>query len=134
MIVPNDTVIAVADGGRLRLFRNRAAEPRIDLEELAGAQLETNNEGSGARHRNSPANPDRTRLEEDDHASAIADHLNRNVLGGAIENLVVIADPRTLGEMRRSFHPATAAVLIGEIARDLTGHSIDKIEDALGRP
>ena len=77
------------------------------------------------------ANPDRSRLAEDDHASSIAAYLNHQVLAGKIGKLVVIADPRTLGEMRRHFHAATTAVLVGEIAKDLTGHPVDAIKETL---
>lgn len=133
MIIPNDTHVAIADGAALRLFRNRAAEPHIDLEALPEPAIEARNEGSGGRHRNTGANPDRSRLAEDDHAFSVAAYLNGQVLSGAIGRLVIVADPRTLGEMRRHFHPALVQALLGEIARDLTGHSVESIRDALGR-
>lgn len=31
MILPNDTTVAVADGKKLRLFRNKGVEPNIRL-------------------------------------------------------------------------------------------------------
>lgn len=131
MIVPNDTMIAVADGGKLRLFRNKGAEPHITLDEVPDAHIESHNEGSGSRHRSAAANPDRSRLAEDDHASSTASYLNQQVLGGKIAKLIVVADPRTLGEMRKHFHAATKSVLVGEIAKDLAGHSVDAIKEAL---
>lgn len=131
MIVAHDLIVAVLDGGRLRLFRNKAAEPHVDLVELPAAHLEPVNTGSGGRHRSSTANPDASRLDEDDFAAAVAAHLNHEVLAGRIERLFVIADPRTLGELRRHLHEATKAKLVGDLAKDLTGSSIEKIEAAL---
>ncbi len=133
MIIPNGTTVAVADGGKLRLFRNKGAEPHIVLEALPEPEIESHNEGSGSRHRSTSANPDRSRLAEDDHASSTAGYLNRQVLDGKVEKLIVIADPRSLGEMRKHFHAATVAILIGEIAKDLAGHSIDAIKETLGK-
>lgn len=133
MIIPIDTLVAVADGTKCRLFRNRGAEPHVVLHELPEVDIDSHNVGSGTRHRSATANPDRSRLEEDDHASSASALLNRMVLEGKVENLVLIADPRTLGEMRKQFHAATSAILIGEIAKDLTGHSVEAITDALGK-
>jgi protein required for attachment to host cells len=79
------------------------------------------------------ANPDRSRLDEDDFAAGVANHLNRLALGGEIASLFVIADPRTLGELRRHFHEVTMEKLIGDLARDLTGSSVEAIEAAFAR-
>ena len=42
MILPNDTTVAVVDGEKLRLFRNKGMEPRIQLaeEEVSGIRVE----------------------------------------------------------------------------------------------
>jgi protein required for attachment to host cells len=45
--------------------------------------------------------------------------------------LVVIAAPRALGEMRKHYHKALTAKLLGEIAKDLTGHSMVEVEAAI---
>ncbi|ODN72236.1 host attachment family protein [Methylobrevis pamukkalensis] len=133
MILPNGTTVAVADGRTLLLFRNRAHEPDIDLEPLEVPQIEGDTRGSGARHRSSSANPDDARLGEDGFAAAAADHLNRQALGGHIERLFVIADPRTLGELRRHFHGVLASRVVGDLAKDLVDRSVGEIEAALRR-
>jgi protein required for attachment to host cells len=133
MILPNDATVAVVDGEKLRLFRNKGLEPRIQLVEETMADVQPANQGSGGRHRNTSANPDRWRLEEDDFAASAAAHLNRLILDGEIVSLFVIADPRTLGELRRHFHDLTKENLIGDLAKDLTGGSIETIEAALAR-
>ncbi len=133
MLLPNDTTVAVVDGENLRLFRNKGVEPRIQLVEETVAGVQPTNQGSGARHRSTSANPDRWRLEEDDFAASAAAYLNRLMLDGEIVSLFVIADPRTLGELRRHFHDVTRENLIGDLAKDFTGGSIETIEAALAR-
>ena len=68
---------------------------------------------------------------EEGFASDIADLLNRQVLNGEIAELVIIAAPRTLGELRKHYHKALSARLMAEIAKDLTGHGIQDIERAI---
>ena len=131
MILPNDATVAVADGERLRLFRNKAAEPHVRLVVIDTPELTAVNAGSGSRHRSSAANPDDTRQSEDGFAAAAADHLNQQVLAGAIGPLFVIADPRTLGEMRRHYHAELRSRLVGELAKDLAGHGVEAIEATL---
>ena len=86
---------------------------------------------SGARHQSSSANPDDSQVEEDSFAAGIADLLNRRVLDGKIANLIVIAAPRTLGELRKHYHKELSAKLVGEIAKDLTGQSVQDIEKSI---
>lgn len=133
MIVPHDLVVAVADGSRLRLFRNRGAEPHVDLVELKVPHLSAANSGSGGRHRSTGANPDRGRLAEDGFAAAVADYLRSEVLAGRVERLFVIADARSLGEIRRHLHKETAERLAGDLARNLTAATPAEIGAALAR-
>lgn len=133
MIMPNDTTVAVVDGTRMRLFRNKGVEPHIRLVPLTDPEIAAVNQGSGSRHRSVAANPDATRLTEDDFVAAAADYLNRQVLEGEIGPLFVIADPRSLGELRRRFHGAVESRLVGELAKDLAGHSMEAIETALSK-
>ncbi len=131
MIIANGTIVAVVDGAHARLFRNRGREPDIDLVADHDPDLGAKNVGSGGRHRSSTANPDRSRLREDDFAASVAGHLNAQALAGRLERLVIVADARTLGEMRRHFHRALSARLVGVVEKDLTGLPPGAIEDAL---
>ncbi|MET3792902.1 host attachment protein [Aquamicrobium terrae] len=133
MILPHDAIVAVVDGEKLRLFRNRAPAPNIRLVELDVPEIDAVNQGSGMRHRSVAANPDEARLREDDFAAAVAGFLNRMALEGRIGALYVVADPRSLGELRRHYHDETRSRLAGEMARDLTGHTVEAIEAALAK-
>lgn len=57
--------------------------------------------------------------------------LNKQALDGKIKELVIVAAPRTLGEMRKYYHKKLSELLIGELDKDLTGHSMAEIETAL---
>ncbi len=131
MDIPQNTVIAVADGEKLSLFRNEGDAQNVKLKALPDADVDSSKIASGARHSSSAANPNDSQQEEDGFSAGIADMLNKKVLGGNIKGLIVIAAPRTLGEMRKGYHKSLSEVLLGELDKDLTGHSIQDIEKAL---
>ena len=74
---------------------------------------------------------ERTQLDELAHGAAVAEWLHQKAIGGQIEEVLVIADPKTLGEMRQHYHTELRSKLAGEIDKTLTGLPIDKIEAAI---
>ena len=131
MILPNGATVAVADGETLSLFRNTTRESSRSLSAVMAPELDGGNGGSGNRHRSSASNPDDRTQAEDGFAAASAAWLNNQVLDGKIAALMVIAAPRTLGELRKHYHKQLEAVLVGELAKDLVGHSLADIEAAV---
>lgn len=131
MLLPKGAVVAVADGEKLVLLHNTGDEARPALQAMPQPEVETVNSGSGSAHLNSSANPDAGQAEEDGFAGGIAEMLNKRVLDGEIADLVIIAAPRTLGELRKSYHKKLEDVLRGEISKDLTGHDLQDIEKAI---
>jgi protein required for attachment to host cells len=130
MMLPKGTTIAVADGEKLNLFRNSGDEAEIKLTRSEHSQVDEDAQGSGSRQ-NSSGNPDQGQASEDGFSAGIVALLNKAVLGGQIDGLVVIAAPRALGEMRKHYHKALSAKLLGEISKDLTGHSMADVETAI---
>ena len=132
MNVPHDTIVAVADGEKLSLFRvnGNGAKPKLEpLKETA--HLTGSNHDGGSRHHSSAANPDEKQDGEDMFAAATAQWLNQKAVGNAFAHAVVIAAPKTLGELRKHYHKAFAAKLLKEIPKDLTGQHVSDIEHAL---
>lgn len=129
MKIPKGTLVAVVDGEKLALFENTGqqevqltAKPTPDIAERA----------SGAAGRiSSEANPDNDTQAEDGFAMGVADVLNKWVLTNKVEALFVIAAPKTLGQLRKGWHKETEARVVGELAKDLTGHSTDQIATAI---
>lgn len=131
MLVPHGAIVAVADGEKLNLFRNSGDETDLKLSAIEVGEVDTDNKSGGARHQSSAANPDASQVQEDGFAAGTADLLNRQVLSNKVSDVVIIAAPRTLGELRKHYHKQLEAALVGEIAKDLTGHSVQDIEKSL---
>ncbi|SEM78546.1 Protein required for attachment to host cells [Sphingomonas gellani] len=131
MKIPRNAVIAVVDGEKLNLFHNTGDEGAPNLSALPDADVSTQNKGSGGRHQSSSANPSDSQQDEDSFAAGVAEVLNARVLSGKIDDLIVIAAPRTLGELRKHYHKTLEGKLVGELSKDLTGHSTDDIAMAI---
>lgn len=129
-MLPKGTTVAVSDGEKLNLFRNTGDEAGLKLTPADHAEVDTDHQGSGSRQ-NSSGNPDPSQSNEDDFSAGIVAMLNKSVLDGNVDGLVIIAAPRALGEMRKHYHKALTAKLLGEIAKDLTAHSIGDVEAAI---
>src|SRR3546814_16550645 len=67
-------------------------------------------------------------IEEDRFAAETADLLRERALRNDFDALIVVAPPRTLGELRKHYHKEVEQRLAGEIAQDLTGHPVEAIE------
>jgi len=67
-------------------------------------------------------------LAEERFAGELADILYRQVHASAFENLVIIAAPRVLGDLRKALHKQVIDRVIAEIPKTLTNHSMDDIE------
>lgn len=131
MKIPKSAIVAVADGEILNLYRNDGEESAPKLIAMPDAAISTDNKGSGGRHHSSSANPSDSQQDEDSFAAGTAAMLNKRVLDGDIDALIIVAAPRTLGELRKHYHKALSTVLVGEISKDLTGHSIADVEGAI---
>jgi protein required for attachment to host cells len=130
MMLPKGTTIAVADGEKLNLFRNTGDEAGLKLVAVAHEPVETD-QGTSTGRQASSANPDHGQAGEDQFSAGIVQHLNQQALGGKIEKLVIVAAPRALGEMRKHYHKVLSSIILGEIAKDLTGHSLSDVEKAI---
>jgi len=131
MLLPHGAVIALVDGHNLELFRNSGDEAQPALSSIDPPSLDAHNKGSGTRHHSSSAEPSGHQLDEDAHAAAVTDWLNHQVLTNAVTDLVIIASPRTLGEMRRHYHERLKTALIGELHKEFTGRSGESVLEAL---
>ena len=129
MKLPKGTLVAVVDGEKLALFEN-AGQTEVKLKALPVGAIEDRASGASGRT-SSGANPDNDTQAEDGFAVGVADAINARVLNGKVENLLVIAAPKTLGQLRKGWHKQTESKLVGEIAKDLTGHSTDDIAAAI---
>ena len=129
MHLPNDTMVAVADGEKFHLFRTTGN----DLQPAGHPKVEGSNHSAGSRHVSQSANPDEKQGAEDAFAAATAQWLNREAMANAFEHAVVIAPPKMLGELRKHYHKALEAKILKEIPKDMTGQGRDHIAAAIER-
>lgn len=131
MQLPKNATVAVADGEKFNLFRNTGDETGLKLAALEHDTVDAHHEGATPSRHGSSANPDGGQDEEDGFSAGVVNLLNRQVLAGQISSLLIIAAPRTLGAIRPQYHAKLTAILAGEIAKDLTGHSVHDVEKAI---
>ena len=133
MRIPSNAHVAIVDGENFTVMRNGGAplEPKLDRAEQP--DLSATNYSAGVRHQDNIGREKgtSTQLDELAHAAAAAEWLNSQCVSGDIADLVVIADPKTLGEMRHHYHSELEKRLVGEIAKTMTGQPTDKIEQAI---
>ncbi len=129
MKLPQGTLVAIVDGKTLILFRN-TGQQHIHLTEETAPKIPERLSGAAGRG-SSNANPDDKTQAEDGFAMGVADSLNHWAMTGRFEHLLVIAAPKTLGQLRKGWHKQTSARIVGEISKELTGHSQDQIRSEI---
>jgi len=143
MQLSHNTVVLVADGRKMLFLRNDGDQeyPNLKVEHAeeqdnpATRDQVTDRAGGasspqGASH-SSMGGADAHQVEEDRFAADAADLLRKRALAGSYDKLIVVAPPRTLGELRKHYHKEVSDRLVGELDKDLTGHPIPDIEKAL---
>ncbi len=69
--------------------------------------------------------------EEDRFAADMAAVLKARALDNEFQALIVVAPPKTLGELRRHYHKEVERRIVGEVAKDLVNLPVDEIERIL---
>ena len=131
MQLPKGALVAVVDGEKFNLFRNTADGPEPQLSAETHGAIDADQHGSSMGHRSSAANPSDSQQDEDGFAFGVAEFLNKQALEGKISDLVVIAAPRTLGELRKHYHKSLSAILLKEISKDLAGRPTSEVAAAV---
>lgn len=137
MRLPKNALVVVADGERYLMLEPDPA-PAAALTVTAVAErpvlrnvaIGTDRPGRYPVHggrRETVENTDFKRLAKEDFARELAAEL----AGTDDRPIVLIAAPRTLGDLRKAMDEATAARVAHEIAADLTNHTVADIAAAL---
>jgi protein required for attachment to host cells len=157
MQIPHNAHVLVADGRKMLFFRNEGDSefPKLEVETKrvednpADRDQGTDEPGrtfSGAQGgdpragglgatvgtaRSAYSETDFHQLEEDRFAHEAAEMLKKRALAHEIEQLIIVAPPKTLGEMRKHYHKEVEQRLAGEIPKDLTNMPVVDIEKAI---
>lgn len=70
-------------------------------------------------------------LEKERFAVSIADRINKAAQSAAFPELLIVAPPKILGDLRREFTKETESKIVAEIPKDFTNHTIAEIESLL---
>lgn len=155
MRVPNNSCVLVADGRKMLFFRNEGdaeflnlavERKRVDENPPDRAQS-TDTPGrtfaaagsprtgvavnAGANNRSAYEETDFHQLQEDRFAAEAAEMLKRRALANDFDSLVVVAPPKTLGELRKHYHKEVEKRLAAEVPKDLTNVPVEEIERIL---
>lgn len=87
-------------------------------------------DGSGA-HKSAVADTDWHRLGKQRFADEIAERLYAMAHRGDFKEIVLIAPPLVLGEMRRKLHKEVIDRILAEVPKTLTNHPVPEIERIL---
>ncbi|TIP54953.1 MAG: host attachment protein [Mesorhizobium sp.] len=137
--------VVVADGEKALFLENRGDTQYPDLQVVQEMEQEnpaTREQGSDrpgrysdgpSVHRSAVEDTDWHRLGKERFADEVAERLYKLAHRGAFKEMVLIAPPQVLGDMRRKLHKEVAEKITVEIPKTLTNHTIDDIENLLER-
>jgi protein required for attachment to host cells len=135
--------IVVADGEKALFLRNQGDTQYPNLQVVQEMEQEnpaTRDQGSDrpgrysdgpSVHRSAVEDTDWHRLGKERFAEKIAERLYKLAHRGAFKEIVLIAPPQVLGEMRRKLHKEVGDRIRAEIPKTVTNHTIDEIENLL---
>src|SRR3546814_3558190 len=137
---PTRIWIVIVDGAQARILENHG--PGKGLVPLpAGVMqktsrpsrdIDTDRPGRGynpmGQHHTMDSPSDSHREEKRRFADLLANHINAAALDRSYDRLILVAPPKTLGDLRQSLSKEAAAKLDGELPKDLT-----KVADQIGR-
>ncbi len=140
MQIPHNSVILVADGRKSLFFRNQGDADFPDLgvvekeerEDAAHHEIASDLAGRASNTLGSSMEEtDFHQLDEDRFAAETAAMLNERALRNEYDALVVVAPPRTLGELRKHYHSEVVKRLVAELPKDLVNIPVPEIEKIL---
>ena len=132
MEIPDGAYVAVIDGERFLWLRNTGDAAHPQLENLGSPDLDPANRSQGTIRRSDTSQHHTDRdLDEAAHVAAAAEWLNHQAKTNKFEHLIVVADKRSLGELRRHYHMELEKRLVGEVGKAVTNQPIDEIAQAI---
>lgn len=136
----HDGWLVVADGEKALFLRNEGDEKLPNLEvfrekeqdnppnrEQAANRRGRFNDGPNV-HRSAVDDTDWHQLGKDRFAAELADILYKQAHKGRFEQLILVAAPGVLGQMRKELHQEVTGRIVGEVDKDLTNHPVGEIE------
>lgn len=141
---PTRSWIVIADGAQARILENHGPGKGLVLLPSAtmhktprpSREMKTDRPGRahdslGGRHAMDPPS-DPHREEKRRFADLLADHINAAALKQSYDRLILVAPPKTLGDLRQALSKEAVAKLDGELPKDLTKIPDHELAEHLG--
>jgi protein required for attachment to host cells len=139
----HDCWVLVADGERALFLKNDGDATYPNLTVIRQVEEEnppTHEQGSDrpgryhdgpSAHRSAVEDTDWHRLAKERFADELAEKLYPLAHNGEIKELVIVAPPLVLGELRKKLHKEVADKVVAELQKTVTNHPLHKIEEML---
>lgn len=144
-VLTGGTWVLIADSEKALFTRNLTDAENPNLEVIRKDEQENPSSGEQGANRpgrmndNGPGqksaydDTDWHELAKERFADDLADKLYKMAHRGDFDRIVLAAAPDTLGAMRGSLHKEVLDKVVGEVAKNLTGHPLPEIEKILTR-
>lgn len=143
MKLENGVWVAVCDGGKFLLLQNHGDQDVLDLRVIAHEKIDQ--DAYSGRTDRGPS-PDGTMaragraqrqsvedIAESRFVESVALEIETRILSGSIGDLVLIADPKTLGLLRDQINATAHKKIRREIGGDFAHNSVAEVEAVLAR-
>ena len=136
----NNKLILVADASVAHFYTYQAGKIKERLQTIAFDKVSSNHHEQINKEDNLKADTSdhksdlkRESKEHDrqDFSSTVADHLNKLCQNQAYTNLIIIAEPKFLGSLRKNINKQTTELVEKEVAKDLIHADVKDIESQL---
>ena len=142
MHLPTGTYVLVSDAAKALLLENKGDAALLDLRVVKALQasnppardLASDRPGRFKTPQGGYAATEQTdqhQAAEDHFLAQVAEETLRVMAQASPANLVVAADPRSLGKLRTMLSDSGSVVLIAEINKDLAHQALPQIEEAI---
>ena len=142
MRLKTGTFVLVSDAAKALLLQNRGDDSLLDLrlvQVMEHSSPRTREQGSDRPGRYPTPQGGRTATEETDWHEVgedrflddVAEATLKTVAAQSPAQLVLAADPRALGKLRKRLADSGSVTLIAEISKDLAHQTLLKIEEAI---
>ncbi|MCZ7676569.1 MAG: host attachment family protein [Roseovarius sp.] len=140
MKLKTDTWVVVANGNKYLILHNLGWPDHLDLRVLKHDEVDVPQTQDLVRDRpgreqakfrpgsSGHKQADEHEARETAFAKELVAKLNQRAEQKQFKDIVIIADPETLGEMRPTYSGLLKELLVGEIPKDLTNLTIPDIE------
>jgi protein required for attachment to host cells len=141
--IPQNALVLVGDGRKALFLRNKGTPREVELiveRELHQENPPTHEQGTDRPGRKSGVDgASRSAVDQTDwhdqaeerFAAEIAETLYQMEHAHQFNELVVVAPPKMLGDLRAAFHPEVAHCVVAEVPKDLTSHPIPELSRLL---